>query len=81
MWLTLPLENMGMSLVRVAPRDHLDVQGLCRTGSAPPPLEVALWGADPISHYWQHLGEQALCLTHTILEVALRAWRTGHKLL
>lgn len=34
MLLIVPLENMGMSLVGAAVRDHVGVQGPCRTGSA-----------------------------------------------
>lgn len=35
LWLVLPLENMAMSLVRAAARDHVDVQGLYPAGPAP----------------------------------------------
>lgn len=36
MWLTLPLENMGTSLVESDAGDHADVRTLCRTGLTPP---------------------------------------------
>lgn len=32
LWLTLPLGNTGMSLVKAAARNHKDVQGLCIYG-------------------------------------------------
>lgn len=36
-WLTLPLENMEMSLVGAAIGDHVDIQGLCKIVPAPHP--------------------------------------------
>ena len=38
--LILPLENMGTSLVGAAITDHVNAQGLCKTGSVP----HWLWG-------------------------------------
>jgi hypothetical protein len=48
---------MGTFLVGVASGDHMDIQGLCRTTLAPHWLWCS--GDGPISHHWQHLGEQA----------------------
>lgn len=38
----------GMSLVRAAARDHVNAQGLCRTGLSL--TNVALWRDGPTSH-------------------------------
>ena len=48
MWLISGLENMGISLAGATAGDHLDIQGLCRTGPDPQCLEI-----------WTHLSEAA----------------------
>lgn len=60
-WLVVSVETMGKSLVWAVAWNHMNVQGLCRTGPGPPWL-----------HTIQHLGEQAPvpCLSSTV-ELAL----------
>lgn len=52
-WLMIILENTGTFLVGADARDHVDIQGQCRTGAA--------------LHWLQGSGELATPLTYTAL--------------
>lgn len=54
-----------MSLVRAAAANMWMPKG-CAYWSYPS-LNALLWRVDPISHLWQHSGEQALHLTGAVL--------------
>ena len=53
--------------------DHIDVQGLCRTG---PALQAeGLWRVSPISHWQQHLGST---VELALVVGAWVSWASGH---
>lgn len=84
----VPPENMGMSLLRAAAEDYLDVKWSWTVQNWPhPTLDVILWRGGPISHLQQLSGEWPCAppRQHRGAGPGGRgaselSWPTGHKL-